>query len=718
MLLLDNNGKIIGFDNKEENKPAPFPIKDAYWDGEKWNYPEIDKNLIKEIEIPPLIETEKISPFDLLYRMQGVIRPSGGSLIKEKSNKISVLIPSYKKEKWVKEAIQSALDNTMKPFEVMVLAMTDEDYNSASEITDPIVKVIKHNQLNASAARNKLVTLCNTEYFIFLDADDLLANNFIETVYNCEASIVGVPVKQEWEWTKVNRYYIAYANLTVLLHKEVWNEIGGLREDLATGGEDNYFLNKIFEQKKWLIDFSLDSYFEYRIVDKDSLFQKNNNANFNLSVEKELYLNKDWYLENLNKTALPLFWVKDSFDDFLKKYKNGNNTGIPLKIDIKNPFYNNSFEKAVAERWNNARHLFEESRMRDTNYVCKDENNIQLYGRKFDVYVFSPPTLNWNFSKNKNAFYVNNPNVDLSLPTEEILKNYSVHFSETQNFIVDIDNTISIENEIKKLKNEVKEMTKDIYIEGPQAHENAYTLAFFSKCNKNCYYCLQNGLDKNLDENTLYENFLTAVNKLESLHGLRWRPILSGGEITLCSDEFAKKIMERLKDYDKITLLTNGTKYKESIFYKYPNVDAYVHLTEPPFDDSFLRHYDSACVIATKKDLPFIIDSIKNGKLKSSVHIPLYTGDDENLKLSLSDIELLNETVSTYFHKQTFKLSFTDNPEKCLKLKFTHYRQVNLWDMTVYPCCGWKEPAIPLEDWSLQNPSGKVCSTCYKFTYG
>lgn len=723
MFLLDNNGKIIGFNDEEENLPPPFPIEGTKWDGEKWIYPEIDKNLIKETEIPPLINTIKINAFDLLQKIQSVIRPSGGSLIKEKSDKISVLIPSYKKEKWIKEAIQSALNNTMKPFEVMVLAMTDEDYNSASEITDPLVKVIKHSQLNASAARNKLVTLCNTEYFIFLDADDLLANNFIETVYNCEASIVGVPVKDEYKWYDLcnsERYFAAYTNLTLLLHKEVWNEVGGLREDLATGGEDCFFINEIFRQKKWLVDFNPNSYYEYRKVDENSLYQKNDTKNFVLSTERELYLHKDWYKKCLSETPLVLEHIPDTFNDFLEKYKDGNNTGVPIDIEIKNPLGNNSAKIAIAERWNNARHLFEESRMRDTNYVCKDKTHPFLYGRKFDVYVFSPPTLNWNFSKDKNAFYVNNPNVDLSLPTEEILKNYSVHFSETQNFITYIDNTISTKDRTKELENKAKEILKNIHRTVNDLHENCYTISFFTNCNLNCPYCIQEDLNKvgNIDEDEIYKRFLIAVDKIESFHGVRWVPILSGGEITLCSDELIKKIMKRFENYQKVEIMTNGNKYKESLFYRYPNVSALVHLVGKPYDDSFLRPYDNACVVITKQEMPSIIEAIKNKKLKETAHTPIYFGKRDYYRLSNSELQEITKVINENYRRKKFcQLEFINNPEVCIRLNYISVRQINLWDMTIAPCCGYSEPFMPLKDWNLQMPSGKVCSTCYKFTY-
>ena len=86
-------------------------------------------------------------------------------------------------------------------------------------------------------------------------------------MYHDKASVVGCATKCIDEYGKFisNAKYkgfhkrpfsAACFNLTGLLHKEVWKEVGGLREDLAFGGEDSYFWCEIFKQKKWLVSFN------------------------------------------------------------------------------------------------------------------------------------------------------------------------------------------------------------------------------------------------------------------------------------------------------------------------------------------------------------------------------------------------------------------------------------------------------------------------------
>lgn len=715
MLLLDKHGFIIGFNGKPETKPAPFPIDGTRWNGKNWEYPPMDENLVAEMEVPPLFSKERLKSFTLLAKIQEIVSPQCGKQTKKKFDKISVLIPSYKKEKWVSQSIQSALVQTLSPFKVIVLAMTDSDYFAASAVESPLVEVVKSERLNASAARNRLVELCPTEYFVLLDADDLLSDNFLETVFKAKASVVGVPVKEGVPLVS-SRYWAACANLTVLLHKEVWNEVGGLREDLSDGGEDCYFLNEVFRQKKWLVDFSLSAWYDYRRVDADSLVNKNGSIPYLLSVEKEIFLHKDWYQKLLSETCShERFSVSAALDDFLEKYGVGNESGVPVEVEFRELDSDNAERIAFAERWNKARRLFEESRTRDTDCVCQDLSRPFLFGRRFDLFVFARPSLDWVGMKNvagmdENSCYVNNPEVDLSLPTEELLKRFCVCFAEQNPIAPSLETTEGLEKRISELRNAAKEIKQGA---PSDERENIYTLAFFSNCDKNCFYCLQKTLETNIGEDSLYENFLIAMDKLESLHGKCWRVQLSGGELTLCSDAFARKIMNRLDGY-RVQLLTNGNKYLKSPFYDYPNLSAYVHLTEPPFDDSFLRDYDTACVVANKRDLPEIINSVKAGRLRRTCHIPSYSGADKGLSLSDVDLAELNAALAErgIVRPSPKKGNLAD----CMRKTYI-FRQVNLWNMTVYPCCGFSEPPIPLSEWNLQNPSGKVCENCPKLSY-
>ena len=87
---------------------------------------------------------------------------------------VSVIIPVYNGERYLAEAIESALAQTYRPIEVIVLddGSTDGSGDVAKRFTSP---VRYHFQPNAGlgAARNKGISLALGSVFAFLDADDV-----------------------------------------------------------------------------------------------------------------------------------------------------------------------------------------------------------------------------------------------------------------------------------------------------------------------------------------------------------------------------------------------------------------------------------------------------------------------------------------------------------------------------------------------------------------
>ena len=182
MLLLDKEGCIIGINTKPDSKPSPLPIDGTKWNGTEWVYPPTVQ--LQEMQVPAVYKDEPMNAYQLLIKIQDAVHPHCGTKIKEKSDDITVLIPSYNKHKWVADAIRSALEQTtLKPYKVIVLAMTDEDYESAKSVDSPILEVIKSERKNASAARNYLVSICPTEYFVLLDADDRFFQCFFSVIF-------------------------------------------------------------------------------------------------------------------------------------------------------------------------------------------------------------------------------------------------------------------------------------------------------------------------------------------------------------------------------------------------------------------------------------------------------------------------------------------------------------------------------------------------------
>ncbi len=88
---------------------------------------------------------------------------------------VSVIIPCYNSEKWVAEAVESCLNQTHHPIEIIVL--DDGSTDGSLEILHSFGSKIRLEtgpNRGANVARNRGLELAHGEYIQFLDADDYL----------------------------------------------------------------------------------------------------------------------------------------------------------------------------------------------------------------------------------------------------------------------------------------------------------------------------------------------------------------------------------------------------------------------------------------------------------------------------------------------------------------------------------------------------------------
>ncbi len=95
---------------------------------------------------------------------------------------VSILIPAYNAQRWVADAIHSALAQTWATKEIVVVddGSTDQTLSIARRFASKNVSVESQLNQGASAARNKAFTRCQGNYIQWLDADDLLAPDKID----------------------------------------------------------------------------------------------------------------------------------------------------------------------------------------------------------------------------------------------------------------------------------------------------------------------------------------------------------------------------------------------------------------------------------------------------------------------------------------------------------------------------------------------------------
>jgi glycosyltransferase involved in cell wall biosynthesis len=94
---------------------------------------------------------------------------------------VSIIIPAYNYGLYLSEAIDSALAQTYKPIEVLIIddGSTDNTKEVALSYDERIVYYSKPNQ-GLSHTRNFGVDKSSGEFIVFLDADDILVSTFVE----------------------------------------------------------------------------------------------------------------------------------------------------------------------------------------------------------------------------------------------------------------------------------------------------------------------------------------------------------------------------------------------------------------------------------------------------------------------------------------------------------------------------------------------------------
>jgi glycosyltransferase involved in cell wall biosynthesis len=188
---------------------------------------------------------------------------------------VSVIIPCYNAERWIGEAIQSCLDQTHQPMEVIVVddGSTDRSQQIVSAVAknaNVAIKLIASVHKGASAARNQGLAVASGDYVQFLDADDLMSPRKIElqavfTAHGHEAVPCGPwlwlrPSNERWMTEQPREHTISTDDLVhqwlagngFVVHCFLWPrkvviELGGWDESLSIWQDTDLFIRAVFK---------------------------------------------------------------------------------------------------------------------------------------------------------------------------------------------------------------------------------------------------------------------------------------------------------------------------------------------------------------------------------------------------------------------------------------------------------------------------------------
>lgn len=199
-------------------------------------------------------------------------------VVKNEEIKASVVIPAYNVEKYIVDCLNSVIHQTLEHIEIVCVddASTDSTTNILHEFSqkDDRIKVIELNQNQGqSVARNIGLNIAKGRYIYFLDADDLISERCLETLYDISCQnkldICYFNASVIFENEELEMQYQSYRTIHKTICKDALKG-GELFEEFMRNNDWSPSPPRQFFRKQFLLDAGLK--FEPGIIHEDMLF--------------------------------------------------------------------------------------------------------------------------------------------------------------------------------------------------------------------------------------------------------------------------------------------------------------------------------------------------------------------------------------------------------------------------------------------------------------
>lgn len=226
-------------------------------------------------------------------------------IIMENRIKLSVIIPVYNVEKYLKECIESVLKQTLDSIEI--IAVNDGSTDKSLDILRDYekrynnVKVINQENLGISYSRNVGIKYANGKYIYFLDSDDYIDSNLAEICYyECENNKVQMAIFDAVVLYEedLNNHKIKFDyNRKEILKSSIKSGQQLFCELIKTRGYRSP-VSLAFFNRKFLLDNKLE--FFNGIIHEDELFM----PQALIAAENVLYIPKDLYFRRIRNNSI------------------------------------------------------------------------------------------------------------------------------------------------------------------------------------------------------------------------------------------------------------------------------------------------------------------------------------------------------------------------------------------------------------------------------
>lgn len=190
--------------------------------------------------------------------------------------KISVIIPTYNREKHILQAIKSVKEQSVQVDEILVIDDGSDD-NTKELLKNEPIRYIYQQNAGVSSARNKGIKEAKNEYIAFLDSDDTWHENKIAQHINYHKKNPQIKASYTKEvWIRNNKIIslkkyqqkeepsfvnsLALCKIgtsTFFSHKSIFEEIGYFDEKLNVCEDYDLWLRILLNNEIKLIDLEL-----------------------------------------------------------------------------------------------------------------------------------------------------------------------------------------------------------------------------------------------------------------------------------------------------------------------------------------------------------------------------------------------------------------------------------------------------------------------------
>lgn len=246
---------------------------------------------------------------------------------------ITVVVTTYNREEYLKDCIQSILDQSFQDFELLIIS--DGFFESTKTVVDSfkdnrITLIFNEHTGLPAVSRNIGIINANSKYIAFCDDDDIWLKNKLEIQYNYSQKYNNILLhtnvflidkqnirlktpnsllKSLYRFSKYNLYITNFLTLsTILLNTKLAQQIKFDENPNYRGSEDYKFILEVINIAK--IKYINKKLVGYRIHNNNISSNKNNGYKRSILILKEILNTRNLFLRQIIKFGIKIYYLK------------------------------------------------------------------------------------------------------------------------------------------------------------------------------------------------------------------------------------------------------------------------------------------------------------------------------------------------------------------------------------------------------------------------